>query len=962
MRIKGGTSLLRYAGFLIVILFLITSFFLHCSSPYSITGGETRNELTIIDYLPDGKTKAANTSVTIGSTKNDSIYFISSTDSLGAVEIPRLNEGQYSIYFKKQIKDSTYVVAYQYPVTISKTDHNVKDDTLKVPGLINGVVQLPDYDNSPENLRKITVHILGTLISENVDSKGAFQLKNIATGTDYNLKVIPKKSGYTDKYINGITFPQDSSILTLDTIFFNLDSLPPVEIKKLEYDSLQGIVKISWTPPPKTDVLYYTVYRFPLNNSQGIIRPLEVVTTIDTCFFDTIFSGTGNQYQHLFLDTNYYKYKYRIGVLNSRGEENLNYFYPQDTLTVWSPRRYHTTFIYTFFDSLTNTSIFRAVTNRTFGVAFNLKNDLMPIKIRRYKISNDSIIKQLSDNYPSTQLSDTLYFKCIEPGKVTITSETLDSNKLKPFYSIDSVPIDIYDVNLSITAVRTDPSGLLMGKEFSVGIDVASLGLNPIKNTNVVISCYIDNRLFAEKKQLIENLNPGRRDTITLDSADYINKSLITSGRHRFTTVIKCDDPLIESDNTDNSFEKTIEISDIDLQISGITTNPSILFDGNEVRFCAAIKNKGTTDYVVAGKFSKVKFIIDDTLVFWGYLPDTIKAHDSIIVWSAFGNDIKASWNATTGDHKLVATVDLDNVITETDETNNCFNQSLIVNDFNLKIVDFKVQIQKNLEKITTSAVIIRNGSIPDSYSGTIVHSIAFDFFTKDSLDTTISITLDTLFSNDSTTLVFTRPINVLNYISDDKLTFRADINSQKHLLETIFSDNRVTSSIYKQSIDVNGSMDKHKDGVRDTIYGWKPIVKSGQQVDFTWDPHGERINTSRTISISSVAKTYALWEYPVDVERGKTYVVSGWVRGYDIDPIDTQWPPVSIGFEGTGFLCSIWKTGSFPWTPFYGTIKASDVKNYYSLVCNLGFFSIGNQDNRASGTVTFDDIKLETY
>ncbi len=476
IRIRGfkhSISILRYTGFLIVIPFLATFFFLHCSSSSSVTGGETRNERTITAYLPDGKTKAANTLVTIGSTENDSIYFKSYTDSLGEVEIPRLNEGKYSIYFEKQITDSTSVVANQCSVSISKTKHDVKDDTLKVPGLIKGVVQLPIYDNSPENLRKIAVHILGTLKSANVDSKGEFELTNIAIGPNYDLKVVPKSSGYTDKYINGITFPKNSSIMILDTIKFNLDSLAPIEIKKLEYDSLQGVVKISWNPPPKTDIRYYTVYRLPMNNSQEVFLPLAVGSTTDTFFLDSVFSLTGNHFQRSLLDTNYYKYSYRIEVVNGRGEKNVEYFYLKDTITVWSPRRYQTLFSYSLFDSLTKTQIFTAVKGRTFGVVFNLKNDFVLIKMRRYKSSNDSITKQISGEYPLKQLSDTLYFKFSDPGKILITSETLDSNKFR--LSLDSVQVNIYDVNLSITAVTTYPSILLLRKESSVGVDSVSI-------------------------------------------------------------------------------------------------------------------------------------------------------------------------------------------------------------------------------------------------------------------------------------------------------------------------------------------------------------------------------------------------------------------------------------------------------------------------------------------------------
>lgn len=262
------------------------------------------------------------------------------------------------------------------------------------------------------------------------------------------------------------------------------------------------------------------------------------------------------------------------------------------------------------------------------------------------------------------------------------------------------------------------------------------------------------------------------------------------------------------------------------------------------------------------------------------------------------------------------------------------------------------------MKKITASAVIIRNGSVPGAYSNTKIDPIAFDFTINNSFDTTIFIALDTLLANDSIKIVFTRPIDICNYTYDE-LTFKADINSQKHLLETTFNDNHSTSSVYKQSIYVNGNMEN---GEEDTIFGWKAVVDSGQNVRFRWDRPGERISTSRTISISSIGITHAEWVHPVNVQRGKTYIVSGWVRGDNIDQKDTLWPSISIGFEGTGFLCPIRKTGSFGWTYFCSTIKASDVLTDFALACRLGFYSIGTQDNGASGTVTFDDIKLETY
>ncbi len=116
-----------------------------------------------------------------------------------------------------------------------------------------------------------------------------------------------------------------------------------------------------------------------------------------------------------------------------------------------------------------------------------------------------------------------------------------------------------------------------------------------------------------------------------------------------------------------------------DLVVTNIAWTPAAPEAGNAVTFSATIKNQGTAptpDGIVQG----VGFSVDGTKVSWSTaskLP--LQPGESRTVAANGGPDGNATWTATAGSHNVVAHVDDELLIAETDETNNRRNEAFTV-------------------------------------------------------------------------------------------------------------------------------------------------------------------------------------------------------------------------------------------------------------------------------------------
>ncbi|WP_436763846.1 CARDB domain-containing protein [Streptosporangium sp. V21-05] len=105
-----------------------------------------------------------------------------------------------------------------------------------------------------------------------------------------------------------------------------------------------------------------------------------------------------------------------------------------------------------------------------------------------------------------------------------------------------------------------------------------------------------------------------------------------------------------------------------DLQVLGVTSNPQNPAVGAPVTFTVAVKNRGTA---ASGATTVTRVVVGGT---------TLNGNTASIAAGATANvAVSGSWTATSGGATITATADATNTVTETNENNNTFSQSIVV-------------------------------------------------------------------------------------------------------------------------------------------------------------------------------------------------------------------------------------------------------------------------------------------
>ncbi|GAA3367763.1 CARDB domain-containing protein [Streptomyces antimycoticus] len=144
-------------------------------------------------------------------------------------------------------------------------------------------------------------------------------------------------------------------------------------------------------------------------------------------------------------------------------------------------------------------------------------------------------------------------------------------------------------------------------------------------------------------------------------------------GSYTVSAVVDPTDTVAELDNSNNSRNAAAKLvvgqaPGPDLEITGITTNPSSPAVGAKVTFTVAVHNRGTSA-VSAG--SVTRLTVGETTL--NGTAGAIPAGGTATV--AIGGD----WTATNGGATLTATADATGTVAETNEDNNTFARSLVV-------------------------------------------------------------------------------------------------------------------------------------------------------------------------------------------------------------------------------------------------------------------------------------------
>ncbi|MER5648994.1 CARDB domain-containing protein [Streptosporangium sp. NPDC002524] len=105
-----------------------------------------------------------------------------------------------------------------------------------------------------------------------------------------------------------------------------------------------------------------------------------------------------------------------------------------------------------------------------------------------------------------------------------------------------------------------------------------------------------------------------------------------------------------------------------DLQVLSVTSNPPNPAVGAPVTFTVAVRNRGTA---ASGATTVTRVVVGGT---------TLNGNTASIAAGATANvAVSGSWTATSGGATITATADATNTVTETNENNNTFSQSIVV-------------------------------------------------------------------------------------------------------------------------------------------------------------------------------------------------------------------------------------------------------------------------------------------
>ncbi|MBW8887327.1 MAG: putative Ig domain-containing protein [Fibrobacteres bacterium] len=201
--------------------------------------------------------------------------YVTTTDHAGRYTLASLPEGEYNI-----LGDRDGLYSYQDSVSVGGTSDSLPSDTLEVPGSLAGFVGLEPNDNP----RSAIVQVLGTNNFVNVNEDGSFRLENLAAGR-YRLKVVTTQPNYTPLFVPLLARTGYQDTLA-DTLRLPYTGIPVVTGMRATYDTLNGIVHLTWDPVKYVNLSQYLVFRDSSATIELSRQSIGLAT--ETAFSDTL--------------------------------------------------------------------------------------------------------------------------------------------------------------------------------------------------------------------------------------------------------------------------------------------------------------------------------------------------------------------------------------------------------------------------------------------------------------------------------------------------------------------------------------------------------------------------------------------------------------------------------------------------------------------------------------------------
>lgn len=226
-----------------------------------------------VNHIPDSLALAKT-----GGSKNFSTF----TDSNGRYRLTISEKGEYNIL--GELKGQ---LSYLGSIYLNDSTRDIPSDTLSLPGIVKGVIGM--QPNHPT--RTAIVQVLGTNIYANVSEEGHFELATMAPGV-YSARIVTTLPDYSPLIFSLTVNPGETNQLK-DTIWLPYTGMPTVTGLKATYDTLRGVVNLSWNPVKYQFLEGYLVYR---NVEPSLTFPgTHIGSQVETSFSDTLGRSIGLQ-------------------------------------------------------------------------------------------------------------------------------------------------------------------------------------------------------------------------------------------------------------------------------------------------------------------------------------------------------------------------------------------------------------------------------------------------------------------------------------------------------------------------------------------------------------------------------------------------------------------------------------------------------------------------------------------
>jgi N-acetylneuraminic acid mutarotase len=264
-------------------------------------------------YNPDGlPTDGARIKVFNASDTNKIPVAQLVSDRNGYFQLKGLTTGMYNIYAQKDT-----LVAFQDSVSVLADTILIESDTLENPISLSGIIGMqPNHDP-----RTTTIQLLGTDLYSNVDSKGHFTLKNLASGK-FTLKASTTLNNYTSTFKDTFLNKGDPDSM-VDTIWLIYTGIPVVRKLAATYDTLSGVVRLTWDSTEFRNFAGFLIYR---DSTTSLLHStIPIGKTMNTFFEDTLYgkiTGTKN----MFSDSTVYNFVYKVKIIDKANQIGESYY------------------------------------------------------------------------------------------------------------------------------------------------------------------------------------------------------------------------------------------------------------------------------------------------------------------------------------------------------------------------------------------------------------------------------------------------------------------------------------------------------------------------------------------------------------------------------------------------------------------------------------------------------------